>query len=42
MSFNLIRNARMFFTTNVDPTTGVVASANFSDLNTTNSGIRWI
>jgi len=34
MSFNLIRNARMFFTTNVDPTTGVVASANFSDLNT--------
>jgi len=34
MSFNLIRNARMFFTTNVNPTTGVVAATNFTDKNT--------
>lgn len=34
MSFNLIRNSRMFFTTNVDPNTGVVASSGFTNSNT--------
>jgi len=34
MSFNLIRNARVFFTTNVNATTGVVAATGFSPTNT--------
>jgi hypothetical protein len=34
MSFNLIRNSRMFYTTNVNSGTGVVASADFSPSNT--------
>lgn len=34
MSFNLIRNSRVFFTTNVNSETGVVASANFLPTNT--------
>lgn len=34
MSFNLIRNARVFFTTNVGATTGIVASTGFTASNT--------
>lgn len=34
MSFNLIRNARMFFTTNVDVNTGVVKATGFTTSNT--------
>lgn len=34
MAFNLIRNARMFFTTNVDATTGAVKSTGFTPSNT--------
>ena len=34
MSFNLIRNSRVFFTTNVDAGTGVVASTGFTTSNT--------
>jgi len=34
MSFNLIRNARMFFTTNVDVNTGVVKTTGFTAANT--------
>lgn len=34
MAFNLIRNARMFFTTNVSATTGVVATTGFTASNT--------
>lgn len=34
MSFNLIRNSRMFFTTNVNSGTGVVASSGFDTTNT--------
>lgn len=34
MSFNLIRNSRMFFTTNVDANTGVVAASGFTPTNT--------
>jgi len=34
MSFNLIRNSRVFFTTNVNAETGVVASADFTTTNT--------
>jgi hypothetical protein len=34
MSFNLIRNSRVFFTTNVDAGTGVVASTGFLPANT--------
>ena len=34
MSFNLIRNARMFFTTNVNSVTGVIKSADFTTSNT--------
>lgn len=34
MSFNLIRNSRMFFTTNVAAGTGVVASSGFTPSNT--------
>lgn len=34
MSFNLIRNARTFFTTNVDAGTGVIAAAGFTTSNT--------
>ena len=34
MSFNLIRNSRMFFTTNVDASSGVVASSGFTSSNT--------
>lgn len=34
MSFNLIRNARMFFTTNVNATTGVVSTTGFDTTNT--------
>lgn len=34
MALNLIRNARMFFTTNVDATTGVVATTGFDATNT--------
>lgn len=34
MALNLIRNARMFFTTNVNPTTGVVATTGFDATNT--------
>lgn len=34
MSYNLIRNARVFFTTNVGATTGVVASTAFTASNT--------
>lgn len=34
MSFNLIRNSRMFFTTNVNSGTGVVAGSGFDSTNT--------
>ena len=34
MSFNLIRNSRVFFTTNVDAVSGVVASSGFTTSNT--------
>lgn len=34
MSFNLIRNSRVFFTTNVNTETGVVASSGFDTTNT--------
>lgn len=34
MSFNLIRNSRVFFTTNVNAETGVVASSGFDTTNT--------
>lgn len=34
MSFNLIRNARVFFTTNVDANTGVIASSGATTSNT--------
>lgn len=34
MALNLIRNARLFFTTNVDATTGVVATTGFDATNT--------
>ena len=34
MSFNLIRNSRVFFTTNVDSETGVVAASGFLPANT--------
>jgi hypothetical protein len=34
MSFNLIRNSRVFFTTNVNPETGVVAASGFDATNT--------
>jgi hypothetical protein len=34
MSFNLIRNSRVFFTTNVNPETGVVAASGFLPENT--------
>ena len=34
MSFNLIRNARMFFTTNVNQNTGVVGNSGFTSSNT--------
>jgi hypothetical protein len=34
MSFNLIRNSRMFFTTNVNAETGVVATSGFTESNT--------
>jgi hypothetical protein len=34
MSFNLIRNARVFFTTNVDANTGVVADSGMTNANT--------
>jgi len=34
MSFNLLRNSRMFFTTNVAPGTGVVAATGFLPTNT--------
>lgn len=34
MSFNLIRNARVFFTTNVNAETGVVAATGFTNTNT--------
>jgi hypothetical protein len=34
MSFNLIRNARVFFTTNVGATTGIVGSTGFTASNT--------
>lgn len=34
MSFNLIRNSRVFFTTNVDAATGVVAATGFLPANT--------
>ena len=34
MSFNLIRNSRMFFTTNVNAETGVVAATGFDTTNT--------
>jgi hypothetical protein len=34
MAFNLIRNARMFFTTNVNSVTGVVQSSGFTTSNT--------
>lgn len=34
MSFNLIRNSRVFFTTNVNSETGVVATSGFTDTNT--------
>lgn len=34
MSFNLIRNARMFFTTNVNSVTGVIKSTGFTTSNT--------
>lgn len=34
MSFNLIRNSRVFFTTNVNPVSGVVASSGFTTSNT--------
>jgi len=34
MSFNLIRNARMFFTTNVNTNTGIVNTTGFDATNT--------
>lgn len=34
MSFNLLRNSRMFFTTNVDTATGVVGTTGFTTANT--------
>jgi hypothetical protein len=34
MSFNLIRNSRAFFTTNVDSETGIVAASGFTPTNT--------
>ena len=34
MSFNLIRNSRVFFTTNVDAETGIVAASGFTPTNT--------
>lgn len=34
MSFNLIRNSRVFFTTNVDSSTGAVLTTGFTDQNT--------
>lgn len=34
MSFNLIRNSRVFFTTNVDPNTGLVQATGFLPANT--------
>jgi len=34
MAFNLIRNARMFFTTNVNSVTGVIGSTGFTTTNT--------
>lgn len=34
MSFNLIRNSRVFFTTNVNPATGVVQATGFTPANT--------
>ena len=34
MSFNLLRNSRVFFTTNVNPETGVVATSGFLPTNT--------
>ena len=34
MSFNLIRNSRVFFTTNVNAETGVVAASGFLPANT--------
>lgn len=34
MSFNLIRNSRVFFTTNVNALTGVIPATGFTDLNT--------
>lgn len=34
MSFNLIRNSRVFFTTNVNPATGVVQATGFTAANT--------
>lgn len=34
MSFNLLRNSRMFFTTNVDSATGVVGTTGFTTANT--------
>jgi hypothetical protein len=34
MAYNLVRNARVFFTTNVDTNTGVVAATGFSTTNT--------
>lgn len=34
MSFNLIRNSRVFFTTNVDPNTGKVLTTGFAPTNT--------
>jgi hypothetical protein len=33
-TFNLVRNSRVFFTTNVDPSTGVVAATGFTTTNT--------
>ena len=33
-TFNLVRNSRVFYTTNVDPSTGVVAATGFTTANT--------
>ena len=33
-TFNLVRNSRVFYTTNVDPSTGVVAATGFTSANT--------
>lgn len=33
-TFNLVRNSRVFYTTNVDPSTGIVASSGFTTGNT--------